>query len=91
MIGFVFISLAGIGSILWLTLNSVEVILCLGPLILILGGWVVSIIFYRVEMTSKETTAITLWKKQQIKWSEVEYIERKRFMWRDKSKKNRSN
>lgn len=75
MIGFIFISLAGIGSILWLTLNSVEVILCLGPIILGSGGWAVSSIFYRVEMTAEKITAITLWKKQQIKWNEVEYIE----------------
>lgn len=75
MIGFVFISLTGIGGMLWLTLNSIEVVLCLGPIILVLGGWAVSSIFYRIEMTSERITAINLWKRQQIMWNEVEYIE----------------
>lgn len=75
MIGFAFVLLGGIGSLLWLTLNSIAVILCLGPIILVLGGWAVSSIFYRVEMTSEGVTVIDLWKKRQIRWDEVEYIE----------------
>lgn len=75
LIGVVFISLGGIGTLLWLTLNSIEVILCFIPLVFVLGGWAVSSIFYRVEMNSEEVTIINLWKKHRIRWEEVKYIE----------------
>jgi hypothetical protein len=55
--------------------NWAEVAFCLGPVLLIAVKLAALSFFYRVEMTSEAVTVFDLWKRQVMRWDEVEYIE----------------
>lgn len=71
----VLVLFASIGYLSWLIVNPVVASLFFGPIILFLANWAISSIFYQLEMTSEGITVTSLWKKQQMRWDEVQYIE----------------
>lgn len=72
--GLLWVMMVSLGLMLE-SVGMTEAILCFGPLVLIASWYLFSSLTYRLEMTSKVITVIRLWRRQTIRWDEIEYIE----------------